>query len=238
MNSKMTGASGLKAARTAFTLIELLVVIAIIAILASLLLPALQSAKESSRRIVCAGALKQMGTAVQSYCDDYAGWLPFDGRSWYWKNILGDYVNAYLSQGDPANPSRNYKFYKCPSDALELADRNDGANKFFCYADGGSAWIPFSYGLNLQLCGAANWANNTTGHKMSFVLRSSETFIIADGLNRLITDRSSANFPHFAGANAVYLDAHVDYLKLSRFPLFNGLNGPPNWQVFYFGDGQ
>ena len=65
--------------RHGFTLVELLVVIAIIAILVSLVLPAIQSARESARRTQCLNNLKNITLAAVSWAETHKGRLPASG---------------------------------------------------------------------------------------------------------------------------------------------------------------
>jgi prepilin-type N-terminal cleavage/methylation domain-containing protein/prepilin-type processing-associated H-X9-DG protein len=60
----------------AFTLIELLVVIAIIAIIAAILFPVFGAARDKARQAVCLSNLKQTGTALSLYVQDYDERLP------------------------------------------------------------------------------------------------------------------------------------------------------------------
>jgi prepilin-type N-terminal cleavage/methylation domain-containing protein/prepilin-type processing-associated H-X9-DG protein len=74
------GQSELRPRRRGFTVIELLVVISIIGLLVGLLLPAVQSARESSRRSQCANNMRQLGTAIHDFHSRF-GFLPSSPRN-------------------------------------------------------------------------------------------------------------------------------------------------------------
>jgi prepilin-type N-terminal cleavage/methylation domain-containing protein/prepilin-type processing-associated H-X9-DG protein len=62
--------------RKGFTLVELLVVIGIIALLISILLPSLNRARETANRVKCGSNMRQIGQAIQLYCNENKGNYP------------------------------------------------------------------------------------------------------------------------------------------------------------------
>ena len=73
-----------------FTLIELLVVIAIIAILAAILLPALNSARQSGVKASCINNLKQNATGIFMYTDANEDYMPLPYKRWVWGTLISE----------------------------------------------------------------------------------------------------------------------------------------------------
>lgn len=144
-----------------FTLVELLVVIAIIGILVGLLLPAVQAAREAARRIQCANNLKQVGLAMQLYCDAQRGLPPNGNYAWSgtavvtknaWSGLAR--ILPYIEQESlfrgidfnvgynlqPAISSKRVGTFICPS---EVNDRGYGTDPTF-----GNKYWPVNYALN------------------------------------------------------------------------------------------
>ncbi len=93
--------------KRAFTLVELLVVIAIIGVLVALLLPAVQAAREASRRSQCSNNLKQVGLAMHNYADTYRGALLVGEYSWGW----GTWLVGLLPYIEQQNLYEQYQGY-------------------------------------------------------------------------------------------------------------------------------
>ena len=128
-----------------FTLIELLVVIAIIAILASILLPALNQAREKAKMTTCQSQLKQIGTAYEMYAGDFGGYRPLrdDGTllggsstrdmftaTYNWSRPVAYGMLAYMNYvprfGSSGADLARSNLFRCPGDSPDKKRDNAG----------------------------------------------------------------------------------------------------------------
>jgi prepilin-type N-terminal cleavage/methylation domain-containing protein/prepilin-type processing-associated H-X9-DG protein len=209
-----------------FTLIELLVVTGIIAILAGLLLPALSSARESGRRARCIGNLHQIGLATLSYADDHDGLMPPFFGGTVVTNGGGNGIHLKVHNrgkwdiNEDFGPLGNINILVCLSDRnpAQITTTNSAGNQIF---------VPTSYSYNYAL-----WIN---GIRLDTV-PGSTTMLAVDGDGDINlqsgvwyagvnttsvrkgkdVDRfnsSIVNRRHTGKFNAVFMDAHVEWLN-------------------------
>jgi prepilin-type processing-associated H-X9-DG protein/prepilin-type N-terminal cleavage/methylation domain-containing protein len=226
--------------RRGFTLVELLVVIGIIALLISILLPALNKAKQQALKVSCAANLRSMGQGMIIYINDtkhYPGHGMVRGGDPY--AVWPTRIRASLRQGGrntfncPANPD-GFKWQKVLGSGSDYADAIDAA---FGYEFGELRLnvfdVPFSYGYNdwgahfafggwdgqQKGLGGDLWQAQWKEIKASRVRRSEEMIAIADNVadgawDFNIDPTTPAEFPgkiHGNGANVLFCDGHVEW---------------------------
>src|SRR5262245_6373027 len=127
--------------RRAFTLVELLVVIAIIGVLVALLLPAVQAAREASRRAQCTNHLKQLALAAQNYHDVVlrfpSGYQPGPNASALCfllpfleqgnKAATFDWAQDFNGAANAVARAQDVKIFLCPSDGQSNVFTSNGA---------------------------------------------------------------------------------------------------------------
>lgn len=232
--------SRLRTIHRGFTLIELLVVIAIIAILAAILFPVFAQAREAARKSACQSNMKQMGTAVQMYNQDFDGVYPIVRYA----NIPAPFFMTWKQEIYPY--TKNIGIFKCPSNAgadgaLSNGDCGNNASSL--------AVPPVSYGWattngNAPGSNGFSYGNGASGPNEASLQQTAQQLMIvesttpcADLCQWCVAGSAGPNniSGHSGTANVLFADGHVKSMKWGQTML------PYNMWTFdgtYNGDGQ
>lgn len=163
--------------RSGFTLVELLVVIGIIALLISILLPALNKARQQAVLIDCAARMRQMGMAINMYANENKGCLPADLFDYPETIGFGQWhISATISR-ELGNPKAQFTDLNPVFQDNDCPDSNFTGQKYRMNYNFNGVLFPDWKGLNDPISGAKLSLMRT-----SRVRRASEVVAVYDGI--------------------------------------------------------
>ncbi len=174
---------------TGFTLVELLVVIGIIALLISILLPALNKARQSAINLQCLANLRQIGQGIHLYAVENRGKIvhvsaPGDSSG---ENNLDDAIEKVLhTRGDKAEIGK--RFFLCPARFIEVTWYSA-----INYAGNPSAMTWINTGPDPDGPGPLTGAVIPSWKRMSQIKRAAEVIAVADA-NQAFTGNGGSWF--------------------------------------------
>lgn len=228
--------------RDGFTLIELGIVIAITAILAALILPALASAKERSRRTACKSNEHQFYLACAMYADDNNQYLPkaVDNHSFYSTLWVSD--TTYQAFTEYATDSR---VFFCPNIVLGSEPRYTESKGYLIgYNYLGNVDPPTEKGpdvlvsprkmtddSSITLLADANYWGGQDKLKLAPHTISGSALANKTSLTRNLPGRTSADLGA-VGGNICTLDGSINWKNIGAMHTYHSMGNDPS----YFGN--